>query len=177
VRLRSDDPLAISLNVALRTGDQCTLKRLLEAHPGLAAARIDSAGRSRTPVHEATDWPGHFPNCVAVVAMLIAAGADVNARCEGMCHAETPLHWAASSDDVEVLELLVQAGADIDAPGGLIGGGTPLDNAVGYGQWRAAHRLVECGARTTFWHSAALGLMSRVRDYLVGDASSALDLR
>ncbi len=79
-----------------------------------------------------------------------------------MYHTETPLHWVASSDDVEALEVLVKAGADIEAPGGSIGGGTPLDNAVGYGQWQVARRLVECGARTRLWHAAALGLMSRV---------------
>ncbi|HEX3863359.1 MAG TPA: ankyrin repeat domain-containing protein [Stellaceae bacterium] len=34
--------------------------------------------------------------------------------------------------------------------------------AVGYGQWAAARRLVERGARTQFWHEAALGLMPAV---------------
>ncbi len=53
-------------------------------------------------------------------------------------------------------------GADIEAQGASIGGGSPLDDAVGYGQWRAARRLVERGARTRLWHAAALGLMDRV---------------
>jgi hypothetical protein len=30
------------------------------------------------------------------------------------------LHWAASSDDVEVLDALLDAGADIDAPGAVM---------------------------------------------------------
>jgi hypothetical protein len=87
-----------------------------------------------------------------------------------MYHTETPLHWVASSDDVEAFELLVKAGADIEALGGSIGGGTPLDNAVGYGQWRVARRLIECGARTKLWHAAALGLMSCVETNFGGDA-------
>jgi ankyrin repeat protein len=72
-----------------------------------------------------------------VVAALVEAGADVNAPFVG-AHAETPLHWAASSDDVEVLDALVDAGADVEAPGAVLGGGTPLADAVGFGQWRAA---------------------------------------
>lgn len=34
--------------------------------------------------------------------------------------------------------------------------------AVGDGQWAAARRLVERGARTLLWHEAALGLMERI---------------
>jgi len=52
------------------------------------------------------------------------------------CHAETALYWAASSDDVEVARALIDAGADIEAPGASIAGGVPLDDAVGYGCWQ-----------------------------------------
>jgi ankyrin repeat protein len=78
------------------------------------------------------------------------------------------LHWAASSDDVEVLDALLDAGADIDAPGAVIGGGTPLDDARAFGQWRAAHRLVERGARTTLQDVATLGLMDRLEQCFAG---------
>src|SRR6266511_2537073 len=88
----------------------------------------------------------------------------VNARCSGP-HQETPLHGPASSDDVEALDALFDAGADIEAPGAVIAGGTPLDDAVGFGQWNAARRLVERGAQTAIWHAAALGLMDRVEHY------------
>jgi hypothetical protein len=59
---------------------------------------------------------------------------------------ETPLHWAASSDDVDVAEALIDGGANIHATGGSIASGTPLDNAVGYGCWRVARLLVQRGA-------------------------------
>jgi ankyrin repeat protein len=79
--------------------------------------------------------------------MLIDAGADPDAAVEGSWHAETPLHRAASSDDVEVARTLIDGGADIEAPGASIAGGTPLDDAIGYGCWQVARLLVARGAR------------------------------
>ena len=58
--------------------------------------------------------------------------------------------------------------------GAVIGGGTPLADAVAFGQWKAARRLVERGARTTLWQAAALGLMDRVEKHFAGDGPSAL---
>jgi len=163
-------PLAVAVTEAIQTGDLASLRRLLREHPELASARLGDpgdGGESRTLLHIATDWPGHFPNGAAVVAALVEAGADVDARFVGP-HAETPLHWAASSDDVEVLDALVDAGADLEAPGAVLGGGTPLADAVGFGQWRAARRLLEHGARTTLWQAAALGLLDRVKEQFAG---------
>jgi len=153
------DPLAVAVVEAIQTGDQERLARLLATHPGLATARLGDdrpGGMTRTLLHAATDWPGHFPNGPATVALLVEAGAEVNARFGGANHDETPLHWAASSDDVEVLDALVDLGADIEAPGAVIAGGTPLTDARAFGQWRAAHRLVERGARTTIDDGATL---------------------
>ena len=67
--------------------------------------------------------------------MLIAAGADSNAPAVGDEFAQTLLHWAASSDDVDVAEALVDLGAELEAPNGSIAKGTPLTVAVGYGCW------------------------------------------
>jgi ankyrin repeat protein len=170
VNLRSDEPLAAAAMEAIRTGDIETLKRLLGENPGLATARIGT----RTLLHIATDWPGHFPNGPATVAALITCGADVNAPATGP-HAETPLHWAASSDDVAVLDALLEGGADIEAPGSVIGGGTPLADAVAFGQWRAARRLIDCGARTTLWQAAALGLMAQVEEYFASSVPPLSD--
>jgi len=122
---------------------------------------------SRTLLHVVTDWPGHYPNGPATVAALVEAGADVNARFTGP-HTETPLHWAASSDDVAVLDALLDAGAEIDAPGAVIGGGTPLDDATAFAQWQAARRLVERGAHTTLWHAATLGLLDQLHASFTG---------
>jgi uncharacterized protein len=151
---------------AIRSGDVEGLRKLLHENPSLTTARIDG---SRTLLHVATDWPGHFPNGPSTVAILIEHGADVNAAFVGR-HSETPLHWAASCDDVAVLDALLDRGANIEARGGVIGGGTPLTDAVAFGQWEAARRLVERGAQTNLWEAAALGIMDRVEAYFAAQS-------
>ena len=165
--MRADDPLAVAATDVIRSSDAAALEQLLREHPELATARLGDArkGISRTLLHVVTDWPGHVPEAGAKVAALVAAGADVDARFTGP-HSETPLHWAASSDDLEALDALLDAGADIEADGAVIGGGTPMADAVAFGQWKAAHRLLERGARTNLWQAAALGLHNRVCDEL-----------
>lgn len=165
-RLATSDSLAITLVEAIRSGDLPVLNRLLSEHPGLASVKVgdDKPGcMTRSLLHIATDWPGHYPNCVETIAILVAAGADVNARCTG-AHRETPLHWAASADDVAAIDALIDAGADIDADGAVIAGGTPLTDAVTFAQWKAARRLVERGATPSFAEAAALGLLDRVQE-------------
>jgi ankyrin repeat protein len=166
-----EEARAAAAVAAIKGGDVAQLRRLLAEDPDLVGARVDG---SRTLLHVATDWPGHFPGAAATVAALIEAGADVDAPFAGV-HTETPLHWAASSDDVEVLDVLIAAGADLEASGAVIGGGTPLADAVAFGQWAAARRLVEHGARTTLWQAAALGLAHRVEASLAADPPPAGD--
>jgi hypothetical protein len=167
-RLSKSAPLARTLVEMIHAGEVESLAGLLTEHPGLASARtVDEKGGSGTPLHAAADWPGFFPRGPEVVAVLIAAGADPSAAVEGSWHAETPLHWAASSDDVEVARALIDGGADIEATGASIAGGTPLDDAVGYGCWQVARLLVERGARVDrLWHAAALGMITRAEQLL-----------
>ena len=77
--LSKDDQVGVALAQAIRAGDLESLARLLSEQPGLASARIeDRTGASRTSLHLATDWPGHFPNQPRVAAYLLAHGADIN---------------------------------------------------------------------------------------------------
>ena len=161
--LRSDEPLAAELAAALKQGEVERLSRLLEADPDLSLCVVrNPEGGSRSPLHLFADWPGHHPNAAAIVQVLARAGAALDVQAAGMWHRETPLHWAASNDDVELIDALLDAGADIEHAGSSIDGGSPLSCAVGYGQWAAARRLVERGARTLLWHEAALGLMPAI---------------
>jgi uncharacterized protein len=164
LNIGKNEPLAVAVFEAIHRGDLDGLNRLLGENPGLTTARINE----RTLLHVATDWPGHFPNVAVVVTALIAAGCDPNAPGTGPAP-ETPLHWAASSDDVEALDALIDGGADMEVTGASIAGGTPLEDAVGYGQWRVARRLVERGARVEkLWHAAALGIMPLVEEHFAG---------
>jgi len=176
--IHTNEPLALALVEAIHSGNLPGLKRLLAENPGLAQVRLgdnEPGGMSRTLLHVAKDWPGHFPNGADSVAVLIEAGAEVDARFSGP-HTETPLHWAASSDDVGVLDALLNAGADIEAPGAVIGGGSPLADATAFGQWEAARRLVERGARTTLWDAVTLGLMDRLESSFTAKTPSPAEV-
>jgi uncharacterized protein len=166
--LSRDSPIAGELTRAIQQGDLVALLQLLDDHEGLAAQRIERRrrdGSSHTTLHVATDWPGYFPSGPEVVRVLIAAGADPTAPIMGGRFAETPLHYAASSDDLEVADALIEGGAELEAQGASIAGGPPLDNAVGYGCWHVARRLVEGGARVDrLWHAAALGMLDRLEE-------------
>jgi uncharacterized protein len=112
---------------------------LLAADPWLALSLVqDPKGRGRSAAHLLADWPGHHPNAAVIVLMLAAAGDDLDAPAVRMWHRETPLDWATSNDDVELIDALLDAGADIEHAGSSIDGGSPLSSAVGYGQWAAA---------------------------------------
>jgi uncharacterized protein len=98
------------------------------------------------------------------VSALAAAGADLDAHAVGMWHHETPLHWAASNDDVDLIDALLDAGADIERPGSSISGGPPADSALGYAKYKALRRLYERGATMNLSRAAALGLMPLVTE-------------
>jgi hypothetical protein len=171
------DPVAVELRSAVHGGDVETIKRLLRDDPALVSARlIGRGGGTATTLHLVTDWPGYFPNGPEIARLLIDAGADPNALTtsrgsETGPGSETPLHYAASSDDADVAEALIDGGADVEVPDGSIG--TPLDNAVGYGCWHVARLLVARGARVDkAWHAAALGMLGRLEAILGGDPAA-----
>jgi ankyrin repeat protein len=166
--IAADDPLAESAISAIHEGNIAKLEQLLHDYPDLASATIlDRRGTGRTLLHVVADWPGHFPNGPRSVAALIAAGADANAPvlAADRSFAERPLHWAASSDDVGLIDALLDGGADIEAPGAVFTGGSAMSDAVVFAQWRAAVRLLERGARTNLPQAAALGLIDRVEQF------------
>jgi uncharacterized protein len=165
VTFPEDSPTAVELLMAVRGGDVDLVRRLLSDNSDLARARFQARGGTRTALHVVTDWPGYFPGGPDIVKLLLEAGADPNVGTTP-APSETPLHWAASSDDVDVALVLIDGGADLETPGGSIG--TPLDNAVGYSCWHVARLLVMRGARVEkVWHAGALGMLDRLDKLLV----------
>jgi uncharacterized protein len=167
-------PKVIELVAAIRTGDVELVARLASENPELATARLGDRGGTSTALHVVTDWPGYFPNGPQIVRALLEAGANPNAPTTGRGQqapgpgSETPLHYAASSDDADGAAALIDGGADLETPSGSIG--TPLDNAVGYGCWNVARLLVARGARVDkLWHASALGMLDRLNELLAHD--------
>ena len=169
ITLADDDPMAARFVLAIRTGNTAAVRHLLKDNPRLAQARISARGGTRTSLHIVTDWPGYFPQGPQMASLLIAAGAEVDAV-STPDPPETPLHWAASGDDVDVAEVLIDAGADMEKPHGSIG--TPLDNAIGYSCWHVARLLAARGARIDkLWHAAPLGMLTRLEELLAEDST------
>lgn len=174
--LGDHDPTALGMRAAIRSGDLEAVRALLAGNPALANVRVGVEGRGwRTPLLMAADWPGYFPHAPETVRLLVEAGADPNVTTGGG-KPETPLHWAASTDDLEVAAALVDGGADLEVAGGSIG--TPLENAVGYGCWHVARLLAARGARVNaLWVAGGLGDLERIRALLAASpAPSTEDL-
>lgn len=165
-----DSQAPAALVAAIRSGNIDAVRRFIGETPELARQPLGGPFKARTALHVVSDWPGYFPNGPQIVPLLIAAGGDPNYR-DPEPGSETPLHWAASSDDVDVAAALIDGGADIEVPDGSIG--TPLDNAVGYACWHVARLLVARGARVDkLWHAGALGLLDRLEELLAASPTA-----
>ena len=169
----NDCHVPFGLHAAVLAGDLDLVNHFITVHMADVNARDDDD----TPLHYAANG-GH----AAIASVLIAAGADVNAKNDDE---DTPLRWAAGADYVTVVVLLLAAGADVDgrndddetplhwaarngraaAVDALIAGGadvnardeddeTPLHLAVAGGHADIVAALIEAGA---YWGDAACG--------------------
>lgn len=121
-----------------------TVTACLEAGADLNAIDDDTwwpRTRGSTPLHSAA----RYSRDRAVIAVLLAAGADVNARTR---HGMTPLHAAVGANrNLGVVEELVAAGADLNARDG--DGNTPLHTSWYSRDPSVVHLLLELGADRT----------------------------
>ena len=110
----SQHAIAGEIHEASKNGDLVKINKLLDKDPGLIN-RGDENGV--TPLH----WAAIRGRKIAV-ELLIARGADVNAKKKG---GSTPLHWAST---VKISEILIKKGADVNAKNQY--DGTPLHWAI-----------------------------------------------
>ncbi|AFY89462.1 ankyrin repeat domain-containing protein [Chroococcidiopsis thermalis] len=95
------------LHFAAKDGDENLVKQQIEE--GCPVNDFDELGK--TPLHHASQ-KGH----IAVIKLLLEAGADVNAHDESKI-GDTPLGEVAGNCDFEVAKLLIDAGANPTIPG------------------------------------------------------------
>lgn len=122
-----------ALHLAAEAGDSYVTETLL-----MHGASVDVRNKKgRTPLHAAVSlWA--FPD---IVSQLLGRGAHPSARdVDGY----TPLHFIRESRNIEALNLLLEADAEILAAAR--NGDQPLHRAVRRGNWAVARRLVEVGA-------------------------------
>jgi hemoglobin len=150
---RDDKAIALALQVAsrpsvfagllarmIRSGRASLIRFAIEAvegDPSLAPRRFSR----RTLLHVASG-----AGCLEVGALLLRLGADPNI-CDTGGH--TPLYSVANEcaweAGPEVVRMLVRAGADVNASGGVTGA-TPLHMAARRGFVEIARALLDCGA-------------------------------
>lgn len=100
------------------------------------AANLPDDSR-RTPLHDAASR-----NCTNVIAILIHAGAKLEAKDQA---GETPLHVAAQEGCADAVTALIKAGANMKARDKQ--GSTPLKSAVAYEQTAVVSLLRGFGAK------------------------------
>jgi ankyrin repeat protein len=84
--------------------------------------------------------------------MLLASGAPVNGDAQDK---ETPLITAASYNEIGVARALIESGANLEATGYAVPGGTALAHAIEFGAVEIVDLLVAAGATIASFHEAA----------------------
>jgi hypothetical protein len=164
---------------AIITGDAGALRAALDADPGLIHARSASPHHAMLLHYVSAngiepELQSAVPNADEVAALLIAAGAEVDATCdayEGRCRTTMDLlvsseHPTEAGVAGRLVELLCSAGAAVDGPDD---DGTPLGTALCSATLDCVSALIARGARTgNVAFAAAAGRTDWVRSWLDG---------
>lgn len=167
---KDDDRSAAALTSLLDAagnGDIARLTGILDAHPELVSERgllRNNTGR-RTALHYAVG--GSHED---VVRLLLDRGADPNVRDEG--DNAIPLCFACEKNDLAIVRLLVEYGADVNSTGDVhtmdvIGWAT----VFGAARPEIVEYLVSRGARHNIWSAVTVGDVAAIRAIVRGDRS------
>ena len=112
---------------------------LLGVKPGSTAAAAGPLGKSI--------WDAAAAGDLELLQANLKVGNDINAMVPAgaLGAGGTPLHIAAMSNQVEVIEFLLGKGADVNIKAGDENGSTPLQWAAVFGKYEAVKALVETG--------------------------------
>ncbi|ROP42382.1 ankyrin repeat domain-containing protein [Saccharothrix texasensis] len=177
--------LEVERRDVLNRRDPTRLAELLARHPEAATTRMENWADHRKGAdvlgylamlrldHRRLGLPRDLPGSDAAARALIDAGAPVDGHPGDQ---ETPLITAASCGDVGVAEVLIAAGADLDATAapdsGGVPGGTAVEHAAVFGMTEVLDLLVAAGARVdspemaadlSAWPPERLGPQCRLR--------------
>jgi len=153
-----------------QSGELAALGAGLDAHPEWIDALGGGGFQKATALHLAV-----LRNQHAAARILLARGADLNRR--DFPDNAAPLHFAAAHGDLEMVRLLVEAGADIEGKGD--------DHGVGVLGWATCFRevrlevasyLLDHGATLNVWTAIALDRAAELRDMVAADPN-LLDAR
>jgi ankyrin repeat protein len=107
VRLQLDQGAPCALPTAAMMGMVAHVRELLREDP----LRIHECGAHNMPLPWFPAIGGGSAEQLEIARLLLDAGGEVNAHKRG----QTALHWAARGGHVEMAELLLARGADVDA--------------------------------------------------------------
>ena len=168
-------PRDAAIQELLRASGQGKLTRvreLLDAHPDIISERALLPGNDgrRTALHYAMGAGKE-----AVVAELLARGADPNLRDDG--DNAMPIHFAAENGQLDVVRMLIEHGADPIGPDDhheleVIGWATCFSAF----HREVAEYLLAHGARHTIFSAVAMGAADAIRD-IVARQPDQLDRR
>jgi len=165
---------------AIITGNVVALRTEIAAEPALVHARSASPHRAMLLHYVAangieSELQGQVANADEIAAVLLAAGAEVDAQCEAYCQSTT-MDLLVSSDHPyeagvagKLVELLCSAGAAVD---GIKDDGSPLAAALCFAILDCVDALFARGAHTeNLIFAAAAGRADWMRRWLDGDDS------
>ena len=163
---------------AIVSGDSAALERLLREQPKLVHAR-STREHAATLLHyvSANGVEGYRQrtpqNIVEIAAMLLRAGAEIDAtadvyggRCTTLGLAATSVHPERAGVQEELLELLLEYGANMDQPSSAGNRQSLVTACLANGRPNAAEFLARRGAPLDFPGAAGLGRLEAVRAFV-----------